>query len=193
MTARPPAAAVRRALPPAALVLLLAACSPGSGAADVRVPEPGGEAAAACRALAEDLPDVVDGQERRELDEPSPYAAVWGEPGIVLRCGVEAPAELTPGTPEYEAAHADVVGVNEVSWLLEEESGAKRFTTTEREVLVEMTVPDSYAPEVNPLLDVAAPIDRHIPLSELYRQDDPDDPEEPDDAHEGHDGDGHHH
>ncbi|SOD64568.1 Protein of unknown function [Streptomyces zhaozhouensis] len=184
---------MRRALPPAALVLLLAACSSDSGTADVRVPEPGGEAAAACRALAEDLPDVVDGQERRELDEPSPYAAVWGSPGIVLRCGVETPAQLTPGSAEYDAAHADVVGVNEVSWLLEEESGAKRFTTTEREVLVEMTVPDSYAPEVNPLLDVAAPIDRHIPLSELYRQDDQDTPEDGEDPGDAYDGHEHHH
>ncbi|RMI36567.1 DUF3515 domain-containing protein [Streptomyces triticirhizae] len=176
------------------VVLTLAACSSAAGTPDVAVPAPSGEAAAACRALADELPDVVDGQERRALDEESPYVAVWGSPGIVLRCGVPEPAQLDAESGEYDPTHADIVGVNEVSWLLEEVSGGKRFTTTERTVWVEMTVPDDYAPEVNPLLDVAAPIDRHIPLDELYRPDDENDGATgPEDAEDSEDAEGHEH
>ncbi len=93
---------------------------------------------------------------------------MWGDPAIVLRCGVDEPRVLTPGSETYDPVGAEFVGVNEVSWLLEEEPDGARFTTVEREVFVEMTVPDSYAPEVNPLLDVAAAIDGHIPLEALY-------------------------
>ncbi|UED86851.1 DUF3515 domain-containing protein [Streptomyces profundus] len=164
---------VRRAPVVLAAVLALGACSSADGAPAVEVPTPTGEAADACRALAEALPDVVDGEERQVLDEDTPFAAAWGSPAIVLRCGVERPAALTPGSETYDPIGAEVVGVDAVSWLLEERGDGIRFTTTEREVLVEMTVPDAYAPEVNPLLDVAAPIDRHIPLDELYRTDDP--------------------
>ncbi|MDT0269368.1 DUF3515 domain-containing protein [Streptomyces sp. DSM 44915] len=169
---------VRRALPATAAVLLLAACSSASGAPEVEVPEPRGEAADVCRALAEDLPEVVDGQERGELAEETPFAAVWGSPGIVLRCGVPTPAQLDPASDAYDPVYADVVGVNEVSWLLEEEADGIRFTTTERTVPVEMTVPDAYAPEVNPLLDVAEAIDRHVPLDELYQRDETDETDE---------------
>jgi hypothetical protein len=76
---------------------------------------------------------------------------------------------LTPGSDSYDPLGAEVVGVNEVSWLLEEQPDGVRFTTTdERAVFIEVTVPDDYAPEINALLDFATPIDRHIPLSPLY-------------------------
>ncbi|WP_062205843.1 DUF3515 family protein [Streptomyces sp. NBRC 109706] len=162
---------VRRA-PVLVAVLALAACSSADGAPAVELPTPTGDAADACRALAGELPAVVDGEERQVLDEETPFAAAWGSPAIVLRCGVERPDVLTPDSDAYDPLGVEVVGVNEVSWLLEERADGIRFTTTEREFFVEMTVPDAYAPEVNPLLDVAAPIDRHIPLDELYRTDD---------------------
>jgi len=63
---------------------------------------------------------------------------------------------------------ADAVDVNGVAWLLEEESDGIRFTTTERTMFVEVTVPDDYAPEVNPLTDLAAAVDEHIPADPLY-------------------------
>ncbi|RKN06631.1 DUF3515 domain-containing protein [Streptomyces radicis] len=163
---------VRRALPAASALLALAACaSAGADAPDVAVPAPTGDAAEACRELSADLPERVDGAERGELPESTPFAMVWGDPAIVLRCGVESPGPLTPGSDAYDPVSAEIVGVNEVSWLLERQDGGVRFTTTERTVFVEMTVPDAYAPEVNPLLDVAAAIDAHIPPDPLYAED----------------------
>ncbi|MDT0341175.1 DUF3515 domain-containing protein [Streptomyces litchfieldiae] len=159
---------VRRVLPVVSALLVLSSCTSGFGEPEVALPSPTGEAADACRALAEELPDEVDGVERGELPESSPFAAVWGDPAIVLRCGVPRPELVTPGSETYDPLGAEFVGVNEVTWLLEEQSDGVRFTTQERAVFVEMTVPDDYAPEVNPLLDVAAPIDRAIPPDDLH-------------------------
>ena len=162
----------RRALPLVSLLsvasvapLACAACS-GGGPAGVAVPSPSGEAAAACRDLASALPRRVQDQERGTPGQETPYAAVWGDPPIVLRCGVDRPAVLTPGSSTYNPA-ADAVEVNGVAWLVEEQPDGFRFTTTERSVYVEVTVPDDYAPEVNPLVDLAAPVDAHIPPDAL--------------------------
>ncbi|TDC20134.1 DUF3515 domain-containing protein [Streptomyces sp. 8K308] len=149
------------------MLLFAGACDASAGGAEVTAPSPTGEARQACEALADELPDEVDGQERGTASVDSPFVAVWGDPAIVLRCGVARPAALTPGTESYDPIGADVLGVNDVFWLPEERSDGVRFTTVERAFFVEMTVPDDYAPEVNPLLDVAAPIIDHIPPDAL--------------------------
>ncbi|WP_059011754.1 DUF3515 domain-containing protein [Streptomyces specialis] len=156
-----------RALPLVCAALVSAACASGGDGPEVTEPTPTGEAADACRELAGDLPGRVDGEERVSAADGMEFAAVWGDPAIVLRCGVPRPELLTPGSETYDPT-ADAVEVNGVSWLLEEESGGKRFTTTGREVFVEMTVPDDYAPEVDPLLDVAEAVEAHIPPDPLY-------------------------
>ncbi|MFD5321536.1 DUF3515 domain-containing protein [Streptomyces sp. NPDC127098] len=158
---------IRRGLLAATVLLAAGACDASAGGPEVTAPSPTGEAREACEALVDELPEDVDGQGRGTAADDSPYVAVWGDPAIVLRCGVAEPAVLTPGTESYDPAGAEFVGVNDVSWLLEERSDGVRFTTVERAFHVEMTVPDDYAPEVNPLLDVAAPIVDHVPPDEL--------------------------
>jgi hypothetical protein len=150
----------------AAVAVLLAGCG-GPGVLTVDAPSPRGEAAAACRVLAEALPETVADQRRRELADASPFAAAWGDPAVLLRCGVPRPAKLEPGGPEYHPT-ADAVQVDDVSWLLERESDGYRFTTVERTVFVEVTVPATYAPEVNALVDLGAAVDAAIPLEPLW-------------------------
>ncbi|MGK5532689.1 DUF3515 domain-containing protein [Streptomyces sp. URMC 129] len=158
--------ATRRALSAASALVALAACTSGGDGPEVVEPSPTGEAAAACRELADGLPDRVNGEERGSAADGTEFAAVWGDPAIVLRCGVPRPALITPDSETYDP-FAEAVVVNGVSWLLEEEPGGKRFTTTERTVFVEVTVPDDYAPEVNPLVDLAAAVEEHIPADPL--------------------------
>jgi hypothetical protein len=50
-----------------------------------------------CGALLDHLPDRVAGEARRAVDG-SAYAAAWGDPAIVLRCGAPVPASF-PGDP----------------------------------------------------------------------------------------------
>jgi hypothetical protein len=96
------------------------------------------------------LPHTVDDADRRDVTPDSPYVAAWGDPAIILRCGVARPPALAPTS--------ELVTVNGVDWLPEPEDAGYRFTTTGREAYVEAWVPNDYAPEVNPLVDLAAAV-----------------------------------
>ena len=80
----------------------------------------------------------------------SAYAAAWGDPRIVLRCGVQVPDAYRPD--------AQMVVVNDIAWFGEQGPDGYTFTAVGRTPLVEVFVPDRYAPEVNPLVDLAEPM-----------------------------------
>jgi len=139
----------------ALLAPLTAGCGGGAGPAGP-VPSPTGSAAAVCAALAGALPPLVAGQPRAGGPR-SPFAAAWGDPAIQLRCGVARPAALAPAS--------QLATVNGVDWFAEQRRGGYLFTTWGRVVYVRVWVPDRYAPEVNPLVDLAAPVARTVPPS----------------------------
>jgi hypothetical protein len=151
-----------------AAVVALAGCD-APGPVEAEVPRPEGEAAEECEALDQALPELVADEQPREVAEKSPYVAAWGDPAIVLRCGVELPALLDPGSETYDPA-ADAVMVNQVSWLVEKEPDGYRFTTVERTVRVEVTVPEAYAPEADVLVDLAETVHTHIPLTPFWQE-----------------------
>ena len=106
-----------------ACALVLAGC--GSD-----LPEPGPDAkAAACTALIARLPARVLDRPRVELAVTG--AAAWGDPAIVLRCGV------TPSGPTTDPCTT----VNGVDWTFSETKDAFRFRTYGRSPAVEVTVP----------------------------------------------------
>ena len=109
------------------------------------------------------LPKRVDGQQRITLEPASKYTAAWGDPAIELRCGVRRPEKLTPGSEHYNPT-ADSAEVDGVSWLLEEREDGYRFTTTGRAANVELTVPDSYTPEIDALPDLAKAVRSSVPV-----------------------------
>ena len=127
----------------------------GTGAVDVAPPSPDGSATTACTALAESLPDAVRDGERRQTSPTSELTAAWGDPAVVLRCGVSSPAAYEPT--------AELVEVNGVEWFPEELERGYRFTTFGRSAFVEVTVPDDYRPEVNALVDLADAVDAAVP------------------------------
>ncbi|WP_420802436.1 DUF3515 domain-containing protein [Streptomyces taklimakanensis] len=149
-----------------AVCITATGCSLGDDAPRPPVPSPTGSAAAVCRTLHDALPERVDGQSRVAIEPETRYAAVWGDPGIELGCGVPRPEVLTPGSEHYNPT-AEAVEVNGVSWLVEETDGGYRFTTTGREVFVRVTVPDAYAPEVNPLTDLSDAVRAAVPVEPL--------------------------
>ncbi|MGW7051013.1 DUF3515 domain-containing protein [Streptomyces sp. NPDC054887] len=143
----------------AALLLAVAGCSLTDDAVAVAVPAPSSEEAGVCRALHRELPETVDGLERRTADPESDLTAVWGDPAIVLRCGVPRPEKMSDAASQ--GVEAD--GVN---WLLErQEDGSPRFTTTYRDAYVEVTLPAKYAHDVTPLAAFAAPVKKTVPDS----------------------------
>lgn len=135
-----------------AATLVLAGC--GSDLA-VTPPEPDDASATTCRRLVAELPATLNAQPQRTTDPRSPLTAAWGTPGIALRCGVAEPDAYDPT--------AQLITVNGVDWFPEEYTEGYVFTTWGREVRVEVAVPDDYAPEVNPLVDLAPVIKQHNP------------------------------
>jgi hypothetical protein len=134
------------------------------GSTEVAAPSPSERAAGVCRKLHSALPAAVDGLTRHSVVPSSALTAGWGDPTVVLRCGVGRPDVLNPRDREKYDPTAPAAEVNGVSWLVQPlvDDQGYRFTTTDREVFVEVTVPHRYAPEVNPLTDLAAAVSRTV-------------------------------
>ncbi|MDQ3422153.1 MAG: DUF3515 domain-containing protein [Actinomycetota bacterium] len=123
-----------------------------TGAVQVQAPTTSSQA---CTALLGSLPDTVAGAQRRTLEPADAAAAAWGDPPIVLRCGVGRPPVLN------RTSRCDLV--DEVGWFTEELRAAFRFTTIGRELRVELTVPFDYEPAAEVLVELAAEVKASVP------------------------------
>jgi uncharacterized protein DUF3515 len=137
---------------------VLAAC--GSSAPPpvaVEQPTPTGAARTACTRLLRDLPGNVEGEPRRPTRPEDGFVAAWGDPPVVLRCGVPEPPQLTPTS--------ETVEVNGVEWFLVESRSSYTFITVGRVAGVEVRVPGRVprTAATAPLVDVAAAVDRDVP------------------------------
>jgi hypothetical protein len=148
-----------------AAAAVYAFCADGS--TEVEVPPASAKAAAVCRKLNSALPARVDGLTRHSVVPSSALTAGWGDPTVVLRCGVARPDALNPRDRRHYDPTAQAAQVNGVSWLVQPlvDDKGYRFTTTDRQVFVEVTVPHGYAPEVNPLTDLAAAVGGAVPTT----------------------------
>jgi hypothetical protein len=134
------------ALPVAVIVgvVVLAAVVNSRPLADVTDPLPvsavdaPGAADPSCTSLMSALPDPLGQLPRRQLDQGSDPSlagvAAWGEPAVILRCGLPTPQELTCSAP--------IQVVNGVAWLPLSGSGAITYLAVDRPVRVALTVPD---------------------------------------------------
>ncbi|MBC9723539.1 DUF3515 domain-containing protein [Streptomyces sp. TRM68367] len=145
-------------LPALVLLITVAGCSSADDSASAAVPSPGAKVTKLCQNLDKVLPARVDGQDRRDPEPASALTAGWGNPAIILRCGVVRPAAMND--PE-----ADGVDVNGVGWLLQKQGdGSFRFTTTLRKAYVEVTIPKGRTEDgMAPLVDVAPAIKKAVP------------------------------
>jgi hypothetical protein len=73
---------------------LLAACS---GPVEITQHELSAADAAACEAFVDALPDTLDRQERVEVTPEGAPGAAYGDPPIVVTCGVPQVPEFAPG------------------------------------------------------------------------------------------------
>ncbi|MFD7695865.1 MULTISPECIES: DUF3515 domain-containing protein [Streptomyces] len=156
--------AVVLGLPALAVLVTAAGCSSADGGASAAVPSPGAKATELCRNLDKALPAEVDGADR---DDPSPASALtagWGDPAIILRCGVERPPKmLDPKVAEGRDPDAVAGGVEGVRWLMEKrDDGGYRFTSALRRAYVEVDVPGG-RDSSGVLIDLAPAIKKAIP------------------------------
>lgn len=101
-----------------------------------------------------DLPSTDGNLQGRSAQSSWTYVAAWGEPPLVLRCGVPRPAALTPGSSEQLFSANGEAGVY---WLPVRHKKETVWTTVDRVVYVEVTVPNSYRqPPLSPIADAVA-------------------------------------
>lgn len=89
-----------------------------------------------CTEFGSILPVSLGGALLRDTRPRSPGTKAWGDPAIVLRCGVAMPNA-------YSAA-SQLLTVNDVNWYPEELEAGVRFTSMETIELVEVSIPIAY-------------------------------------------------
>lgn len=87
-----------------------------------------------CRALLAKLPETVRGERQRPVTAGPEQNAAYGEPPLLVRCGV--PAVTLPAT-----STETVYPLSRVCWVADRTG--RVWTTLDREVPVSVTVPDA--------------------------------------------------
>ncbi|WP_237495558.1 DUF3515 family protein [Modestobacter sp. L9-4] len=109
----------------------------------------------ACPVLMGQLPLDIAGETSRQVQSDSPFAYAWGEPPVVLVCGVEPPAGYVVGGPQTFI-------VSGTEWFVDTTDPAVFvWTTVDRNVPVQVRVPstsDSAIPTaLSPIIATALP------------------------------------
>jgi hypothetical protein len=130
----------------------------------VTVPSPARQVAVFCDRLHAALPGRLDGRTATPVSPKSSLTAAWGDPPVVLRCGVARPRSLRPTS--------ELIKINNVSWFLHETGDAYVFTTYGRVAFVEVRVPTSVPREqaTAPLVDLARPVVTSVPTTAEFNQ-----------------------
>jgi hypothetical protein len=140
-----------------AVLLLATGCS--SAPPEIDEPDLPASQDAACLALVAALPDTLVGEKAVEVTGATAYGAAWGDPAIVLTCGVDA-VDLTD-VPQ--CVEADGIG-----WLVSDDDaegdGDATFTADGYLPRVQLEVPEDYLPErgASALAELAAPLKQHL-------------------------------
>jgi hypothetical protein len=119
------------------------------------VPAPQADSAE-CHALVDLLPDQLGDYRRAPAAQPAPQAAAaWtagGEP-VIVRCGLDRPAEFVVGTP--------LQVVDAVQWFELADQGRSTWFAVDREVYVALTLPQGSGP--TPIQEISDVIAKSLP------------------------------
>ncbi|WP_432836064.1 DUF3515 domain-containing protein [Dactylosporangium sp. CA-092794] len=110
--------------------------------------------ATVCRALIAQLPDPLGGLARRQVTSGPEQNAAYGEPPIVLGCGVPQP-DIPPD--------AQLLGLSNVCWYPDERSAETVWQTVDREVALRVVVPKGA--DGSWLVNLSAPIVAAVPAT----------------------------
>lgn len=128
-------------------------------AVEVAAPDLSDEEFKYCRALITKLPDPLGDLKRRVVsgDNGAPeIAGAWGDPAAKLRCGVE---------PVKVAKDAKVYRLGPTCWFADKSKKTTTWTTVDRELAVELTVPNKYEQPGQLAQALSKPVDKKIPAS----------------------------
>jgi hypothetical protein len=139
----------------AALGMLASLTGCGAGAVEVPVTTPDPATARLCDRLHDALPGTLHGETGRETRPASAHTAAWGSPAIALRCGVPRPQAMRPTS--------ELVTVNGIAWFPQPPDRPVTFTALGRGAYVEVTVPATYAPPGDVLIELTGAIKAALP------------------------------
>lgn len=100
-----------------------------------------------CIELTRSLPVEIAGELIRSTSASDSGVTAWGDPAIVLRCGVARPETLLPTS--------QLIAVNGVDWLPEKLTNGQRFTSVNTLEHVEVNIPSDYESASGILVDLA--------------------------------------
>ncbi|WIM88232.1 DUF3515 domain-containing protein [Candidatus Mycobacterium wuenschmannii] len=112
----------------------------------------------ACRRLTDALPQRLGDYTRAQLAQPAPDGAAAWQPSssgdaVVLRCGLERPADFVIGSP--------LQVVDNVQWFEVRQDQRSTWYTVDRAVYVALTLPPNSGP--TPIQQLSELIDRVVP------------------------------
>jgi hypothetical protein len=113
-------------------------------------PNPSPGTTSTCAQVISALPLVLNGKNLRRTvsNPPTGLVQAWGDPPIVLRCGVAKPPQLNPSTT------TGYLQLNGVLNLVTSQGGDQIYTVVDRKVFIELDVPHNYASgPVPPVMD----------------------------------------
>ena len=126
----------------------------------VDVPPVTAEADAACPGLMSALPLELAGEKSRPVTSSSPFAYAWGDPPVVLVCGVDRPAGFV--------ATSGLIQIDAVQWYVDDsDPDTVVWTAVDRSVYVRLSIPSSLdsasATELSDIIATALPAQQPQP------------------------------
>lgn len=124
------------------------------GVLPVPAPIPDPAADAPCTSLFQALPVQLEGDDPRVVQSASPYVRAWGDPPVVLVCGVAKPAGFT--------STSGLIQINGVAWYVDTTAAdVVVWTAVDRAVYVQVRVPASA--DSSSVTDLTGPITTALP------------------------------
>lgn len=146
------------------LTLFLTACS--AGPVEVLTPDLADADRAACEAFTADLPTSIFDLPARDIEPAGALGGAYGDPAIVVRCGVSVPDGFDQATSSCEVA-------NGVGWYVppeqfDDQEADVTLTAAGFRPIVEVSVPGTYRPDATAaaIAQLAAAVDQHLTLVE---------------------------
>jgi hypothetical protein len=103
---------------------------------DVPTPPVSADADRSCPQLVQAVPSLLVGEPARRVRSASPYVRAWGDPAVVLICGVDRPAKFVVG--------AALIQIDQVQWFVDtSDPNTVVWTAVDRPVYVQVRVPAS--------------------------------------------------
>ncbi|CAN5410903.1 hypothetical protein BH09ACT12_BH09ACT12_29820 [soil metagenome] len=150
----------------AALLVVLIVSVVSNGPVTIATPDLDDADQAACEAFTADLPTSIAGESVREIEPADALGSAYGDPAIIVRCGVPVPADFDEASSSCEVA-------NGVGWYVppeefDDQSADVTLTAAGYRPVVEVTLPGGYRPDgpAAAIAQLAATVEEHLTLVE---------------------------